>query len=293
MKKIGLLFGIDTNFPLDVMHHINSKKLNDIICEEIKIGILKSDNFYDYDVIFDRISEFVPFYRTFLKTLKLQGKKVITNCLSACYDDYFFQTSIANSIGLKTPKVCLLPTKWLPPGTTPESMRNLIYPLNWDEMFDYIGFPAVLKSNAFDETRYDFKVYNKTEFFSAYELTGANLMVLQQVIEYDEYVRSFVIGKKYVNIVKYNPNNPLHLRYSKQEIKLDAKIEQEIIDASIKISSNFDNNFNAIEFAIKDGEIYCMDYNRPIAKIQRHILGDKLYDWLIEKMGDHLIELVQ
>jgi hypothetical protein len=293
MKKIGMLFGIDTNFPLDVMHYINSKRINDLICEEIKIGILKSSNFYDYDVVLDRISEFVPFYRTFLKTLKLQGKKVITNCLSACYDDYFFQTTVASNIGLKTPKVCLLPTKWLPRNTTPEAMRNLIYPLNWDEMFDYVGFPAVLKSNAFDETRYDFKVYNKTEFFSAYELTGANLMVLQEVIEHDEYVRSFVIGKKYVKIVKYNPNNPLHLRYSKQEIKLSSELEQKIIEASTKISSNFDNNFNAIEFAIKESEIYCMDYNRPIAKIERHILGDSLYDWLVEKMGDYLIELAQ
>lgn len=293
MKKIGLLFGIDTNFPLDVMHYVNSKKSDNFVCEEIKIGILKVNDLYDYDVIFDRISEFVPYYRTFLKALKLQGKTVITNCLTACYDDYFFQVMIANSLGLKTPRVCLIPTKWLPKNTTPEAMRNLIYPLNWDEMFEYIGFPAILKSNTYDENRYDFKVYNKTEFFSAYELTGSNQMVLQQSIDYDEYVRCFVIGKKYVKIVKYNPTNPMHLRYQKDEFSLPAEIEQKIVQACQRITTKSDNNFSAIEFAIKDNDIYCMDYNRPISKLERHILGDKLYDWLVEKIGDYLIELVQ
>ncbi|HOQ49378.1 MAG TPA: hypothetical protein PLV01_06090 [Candidatus Kapabacteria bacterium] len=291
MKKIGLLFGIDTNFPLDVQHYINSKQSSEFICEEIKIGILRNNDFYDYDVIFDRISEFVPFYRSFLKTLKLHGKKVISNCLTTCYDDYFFQSQVANNLGLKTPKTCLIPTKWLPKNTTPEAMRNLEYPLDWDKMFDYVGFPAILKSNAYDEKRYDFKVYNKTEFFSAYELTGSNLMILQESIEYDEYVRCFAVGKKYMKIVKYNPTNPLHLRYSRSAPRIDENIEQKIKDACQKLLGNLENHFNAVEFAIKDGEIFCMDFNRPISKLERFILGDELYDWLVEKIGDYLIEL--
>lgn len=291
MKKIGLLFGIDTNFPLDVLHYINSKRIGEVVCEEIKIGILRNNDIYDYDVIFDRISEFVPFYRTFLKTLNLQGKKVISNCLNACYDDYFFQAHVANNLGLKTPKSCLIPTKWLPKNTTPEAMRNLEYPLDWDKMFDYVGFPAVLKSNAYDEKRYDFKVYNKTEFFSAYELTGSNLMILQEAIEYDEYVRCFVVGGKYLKIAKYNPTNPMHLRYSKTSPRIDEKTEQKINDACLKLLNKTDNHFNAVEFAIKDGEIYCMDFNRPISKLERFILGDGLYDWLVENIGNYLIEL--
>jgi len=34
-----------------------------------------------------------------------------------------------------------------------------------------------------------------------------------------------------------------------------------------------------------------MDFNRPISKLERFILGDELYDWLVEKIGDYLIEL--
>ena len=32
------------------------------------------------------------------------------------------------------------------PGIVPtESLRNLIYPLDWDDVLDYVGLPCVLK----------------------------------------------------------------------------------------------------------------------------------------------------
>ena len=44
------------------------------------------------------------------------------------------------------PKTVILPHKSHPPGTTDRSMRNLVYPLDWEEVFEYIGFPAFLKA---------------------------------------------------------------------------------------------------------------------------------------------------
>lgn len=293
MKRIGLLFGIDTNFPLDVISYVNSKKLKDISCEEIKIGITNLSSELKYDVIFDRISEYVDFYKSYLKTSKLNGSIVVGNCLSACYDDEYYQLSIAQKNGILTPRTALLPTKWLPPNTTPESMRNLIYPLNWDEMFEYVGFPAYLKPNSSNETLFDYKVYSKFEFYSAYELTGSNQMILQELVEYDEYIRCFVVGKKYIKIARYNPSNPLHLRYSDEEVNLDKSLENQIIELCKKLSYHYDNNFNAFEFAIKNDKVYGMVFNRAIRKIERHIIYDKNYDWLIETLGNYLIEVAE
>ena len=286
-----MLFGIDTNFPLDVNSYITRKNLDDIKSEEIKIGILKSDISIEYDVIFDRISEFVPFYKSFLRKARAGGTKVISNCFSNCQDDDFIHLSNAAALGIKVPKTALIPGKWLPKQTTPESMRNLIYPLNWDEMFDYVGFPANLKSNFRNDSLYDYKVYNKSEFFSAYELTGSNTMILQEIIAYDKYLRCFVVGKKNVLIAKYDPLKPLHLRYSPEEPDLSEDINSRLIDLSRRISNNLDYHFNAIDFGIKSHDIYAVEFKSAMPKIERHILHDINYDKLVSMLGDYLIEL--
>ena len=45
------------------------------------------------------------------------------------------------------PKTVLLPQKGYPADIdlTPESLRNLGYPIDWDGLLDYVGRPAILK----------------------------------------------------------------------------------------------------------------------------------------------------
>ncbi len=294
MKTIGMLFGIDTNYPLDVMNYVNT--IADTVCkaEEIKIGIMRADDTIDHFekhcLIFDRISEYVPFYKSYIRLAKNNGLAVIANCFNQCSDDDFSHLAIAQNLGILTPKTCLLPSKWLPRNTSSESMRNLIYPLDWDEVFDYVGFPSFLKSNSYTTFAQEYKVYNRSEFFSAYELTGSNSMILQEIIDFEQYYRCFVIGKKYIKIASYNPYNPMHLRYSKDEAVLKPKIKKEIEDICKKISTHFDYDFNAIEFAVKDGKIYAVEFKSAMPTTERHILHDNNYDWLVENMGEFLVE---
>ena len=216
---------------------------------------------------------------------------VVTNSFSSCSDDDFNHISIASQLGIKTPKTALLPSKWLPKNLAPESMRNLIFPLNWDDMFDYVGFPAYLKSNTSCGVLHDYKVYNKSEFYSAYELTGANLMILQEALNYSDYYRAFVIGKKYVRIVKYAPSKPLHLRYSPEEHGLSKQMVEKITKIAIQISKKLDYDYNAIEFAIVGDDLYAVEFKNSIPQIERHILYDSTYDWLVNQTSDYLIEL--
>ena len=43
------------------------------------------------------------------------------------------------------PKTVILPSNQHPPDTTGESMSNLVFPLEWEEIFGHIGFPAFFK----------------------------------------------------------------------------------------------------------------------------------------------------
>ncbi len=74
MKKIGILFGMENTFPPAVVEKINSMKVKDVTAEFVQIGGIRMDEPKKYDVIIDRISQDIPFYRAYLKTRRCTGR---------------------------------------------------------------------------------------------------------------------------------------------------------------------------------------------------------------------------
>ena len=218
MKKIGILYGMENSFPEAVVNYINQKKSNIYSAEYLQIGGIKMNELFQYDVILDRASHEVPFYRSFLKLACLNGVYVVNNPFWSCADDNFFNVSLANKINIKVPRTVLLPSKEHPIGTTSDNMRNLKFPLNWDELFQYVGFPAYIKSNYKNPHITEYKVYNPQEFFSAYDLTGNLPMLLQESIEFEHFYKCVTIGKKEVIILNYDPMKPLHLKIGRAHV---------------------------------------------------------------------------
>ena len=145
MPKIGILYGMENTFPSALVDRINSKQIPDVTAEHIRLGGVKMAEPSGYRVIIDRISQDIEFYRAFLKNAVLGGSIVINNPFWWTADDKFFNYALASQIGIAVPNTVILPHKEHPPGTTVQSMRNLMFPLNWEEVFDYIKFPAFLK----------------------------------------------------------------------------------------------------------------------------------------------------
>ena len=99
-----------------------------------------------YAVLIDRISHEVPYYRSYFKNAVLQGVRVINNPFMWTADDKFFEATLATKLGVAHPRTLVLPNKDYVPGIVPtESLRNLIYPLDWNAVVDYVGLPCVLK----------------------------------------------------------------------------------------------------------------------------------------------------
>ncbi|MCA9952676.1 MAG: hypothetical protein KDE48_23665, partial [Anaerolineales bacterium] len=72
----------------------------------------------------------------------MQGTTVVNNPFMWTADDKFFEASLATKLGVASPKTIVLPNKDYVPGIVhDESLRNLIYPLDWDGILDYIGLP--------------------------------------------------------------------------------------------------------------------------------------------------------
>ena len=102
MKKIGLLYGRENTFPPALIEAINVMKVNDIIAESVQVGGIMLGEPCGYRVIIDRISQDVPFYRSYLKNAALNGAAIINNPFWWSADDKFFNYALAERLGVAT-----------------------------------------------------------------------------------------------------------------------------------------------------------------------------------------------
>ena len=143
MKKIGILFGMENTFPQAFIDRVNEKKVKGIIAEAVQISKVQQADPTEYAVIIDRISQDVPFYRAYLKNAAISGTAVINNPFWWSADEKFFNNALAEKIGVPVPKTVLLPSHERPHDTEATSFRNLISPLDWEYMFEHIGFSSL------------------------------------------------------------------------------------------------------------------------------------------------------
>ena len=86
-----------------------------------------------YDVIVDRISHDIPFYRVVPEERRAApAPRSSTTRSGGAPTTSSSTTRWPTKLGVAVPPTVLLPHKKHPPGTTERSMRNLQYPLDWD-----------------------------------------------------------------------------------------------------------------------------------------------------------------
>jgi glutathione synthase/RimK-type ligase-like ATP-grasp enzyme len=289
MKKIGILFGRERSFPLAFIERVNSRNAHNIIAEPVHIDKVIQGTGVEYDVIIDRISQDVPFYRSYLKNAAICGTAVINNPFWWSADEKFFNNCLATKIGVPVPKTVILPSYELPTDTSHESFANLAYPLNWEKIFEYIGFPAYMKPFAGGGWKNVYKLHNKEDFFHTHKETGQLVMLLQEEIVFDAYYRCYCIGGKYVHIMPYEPRNPHHLRYTCDfNPSPDQRHQMEEIVRRINQYLGYD--FNSVELAIRDGVPYAIDFCNPAPDADRPSVGDDNFEWVVETAATYAIE---
>ena len=242
-----------------------------------------------YSVIIDRISQDVPFYRAYLKNAALCGTAVINNPFWWSADEKFFNNCLATKIDVPVPKTVLLPSRDLPADTSPESFANLAYPLDWKAIFDYVGFPAYMKPFAGGGWKNVYKLHNMDEFFDKHAETGQLVMMLQEEIKFDEYYRCYCIGGKHVRIMPYEPRNPFHLRYFASFNPSPKRLEL-MTDLVLRLNQYLGYDFNTVEFALRDGVPYAIDFCNPAPDAERSSVGEENFKWVVETAADFAIE---
>ncbi len=289
MKKIGILHGQERSFPNAFIERVNSKNVEGIIAEPVRIDKVMQGESSGYAVIIDRISQDVPFYRAFLKNAALCGTAVINNPFWWSADEKFFNNCLATKIGVPVPKTVILPSRDLPPDTSDNSFANLAYPLDWENIFNYVGFPAYMKPFAGGGWKNVYKLSSVEDFFDKHAETGQLIMMLQEEIVFDEYYRCYCIGGKHVRIMPYEPRNPHHLRYV-ASFTPSAERLQQMEEIVLRINKYLGYDFNTVELALRDGVPYAIDFCNPAPDAEKTSVGEENFAWVVETAANYAIE---
>jgi glutathione synthase/RimK-type ligase-like ATP-grasp enzyme len=286
MKKIGILFGVENSFPGALVEYINARNIDGLQAEFAETGAVRLDEAPRYAVIVDRISHGIPFYRAYLKHAVLNGTVVVNNPFWGSADDKFFNYSLAAKLGVAVPATVILPHKQLPEGTTEKSMRNLEYPLDWDSVFNYVGEHGYLKPVDGGGWRDVHEVYNREEFFEAYDKTRDLCMVYQKAVDYTDYFRCYVVGQKKVRIMAYDPRRPHVERYVQDPPACDKKLLRRIEQDALKLCRALGYDFNTVEFAVENGIPYAIDFMNPVPDADLQSIGQTNFDWIVREVAN-------
>ena len=289
-KKIGIIFGMENTFPPAVVEKINSMKADGVTAEFVKVGGVKMAEPSGYRVIIDRISQDIPFYRAYLKNAALGGTIVINNPFWWTADDKFFNYALATKLGVAIPPTVILPHQQHPPGTTDQSMRNLKYPLNWEEVFEYVGFPAFLKPYAGGGWKNVYKVHSPEEFFQYYNQTGDLCMTLQRGVEFKEYFRCYVVGQEKVRVMMYDPRAPHHERYVKNPEKIEPGLYERVVKDCLTLCRALGYDLNTLEFAVEDGIPYAIDFMNPAPDADVNSVGRENFEWIVNAVAELAVQ---
>jgi hypothetical protein len=277
---------MENTFPGAFVDKVNAIGKGDIRAEFVKIGGVRMAEPSGYRVIVDRISHDIPFYRAYLKNAVLGGAIVINNPFWWSADDKFFNYALAEKLGVAVPPTVIVPHKQHPPGTTDRSMRNLVYPMNWDEVFQYVGFPAFLKPFDGGGWRDVYHVHTPEDFFHAYDQTRDLCMTLQRAVKFEEYFRCYVVGQEKVHIMQYDPRRPHHERYVKDGPGIDPKLLARVERDALTLCRALGYDLNTVEFACEDGVPYAIDFMNPAPDADVNSVGQENFDWIVAAVAE-------
>ena len=288
--RVGLFVGREWSFPPEFFKAIERRDAG-VVAEFAKIGAPRYDEPPAYDLLIDRISHEVPTYRTYLKQAALRGAAVVNNPFMWSADDKFFGASLADRLGVASPKTVVLPNREYVPGIVPsESLRNLQYPLDWQGIIEYIGMPCILKDAHGGGWKEVYVCRTPQELLENYNTSGLLTMIVQEFIEFDHFVRCLVIGRNEVLPMKYDPKQR---KYIVDHSHLTPDLGAKIVRDARALCHALGYDMNSMEFAIRDGIPYAIDFMNPAPDMDIYSLTPTYFEWVVEHMADMAVRMAK
>jgi len=293
--RVGLLVGRERSFPEALIAEVDRRAAG-VSCEFAAFAAPSIDHVVPYEVLVDRISHEVTCYQPYLKLAALQGARIINNPFWRIADDKFFNAALARKLNVAAPKTVLLPSKAYGPDITGASLeRNMRY-VDWDAIEHALGYPMFMKPHWGGGWKDVTRVANRAELMAAYDKSGQKTMILQEGIEWVQYVRCLVIGQRDVRPALWDPRLEHAERYTRAGDtmpRLDAGLEDRIMQDAITLSAALGYDMNTVEFAVRDGVPYAIDYMNSAPDFDVSSLGDAHFAWVVQRMAELVIDVAK
>ena len=288
MLRIGVMRGREESFPEAVIAAINAK---DAGChaEFIQVGGTSMGEPCPYAAIMDRISHEVPYYQVYLKQAAMQGTYVVNNPFWMNVDDKFFGYSLAQKMGIPVPKTVVLPNKEYIDDINSKSLRNL-WPIDWKLRLEEVGLPCIMKPAFGGGWKNVTKIESIEQAIEVYQESGQLTMMLQEFIEWDDYIRCLTVGCKHTRPIRYIPR-PMGMGEYVQDLSvLNPDHAKRAADYSLKFCKVLGYDMNALEFAVKGDTVYAIDITNYVCDMDYNSLKDAHFTWAVDHMAEFLIE---
>jgi hypothetical protein len=215
-----------------------------------------------YDLVIDRLAYWYYHPREWLKKVALMNDVYLLN------SPFTFQSMEKHAaycamirLGLNVPDTVLVPYK-NPPDHAKYAPTAARYnrPFDLDAIADGIGYPIFMKPYDGGAWVGVTNIRDRDQLHRAYDESGQRLMHLQKAVAgYDVFARSLSIGAETM-VMKFDPDRPMHDRYSITHDFLDAATGDETVTIGRLVNAFFRWEFNSCETLIKDGVVYPIDY---------------------------------
>ncbi len=150
-----------------------------------------------------------------------------------------------------------------------------------------MGRPAILKPYSGGGWKHVYKVADVPELLAAYNGTAPYCMTLQEFIDFGLYVRCFTFGKTDIIPVAYAPRER---RYLIEHEYLTTELGARVVRDARTINLALGYEMNTIEFAIKDGVPYAIDFLNPACDFERDRITPFYFEIVVEKMARLVID---
>lgn len=267
-KKIGMIVGRERDWSQAFMDAVAGLDMG-VQAELVKLSGTLMDEACPYDVIIDRMSHEIPYYRVYLKYAALQGAYIINNPFTWSADSKFFGLALVNRLGFTSPRTIVLPNKHIEKDMTPDSFRNLVYPMDWQGIIDYVGVPAIFKNISSGGRYAVHRVHSVDELIQRYDESGTLTMILQQIVEAEQHIHCFVFGHETVIALQYLPDNG---RYHADILSLDDQLGYQLVHQSLTLTRAYGYDVNMVEFVRRGDQLYVINCTNPAPVMDQELM---------------------
>jgi glutathione synthase/RimK-type ligase-like ATP-grasp enzyme len=273
--KVGILESRDDIFINDVI-----SKLSGVEVEFLSFRQQAAPISGDHRVIVDRASFCHTFLKEIMKNLALSGTYIINNPFSSTVTNKLIDIGIGRTLGISFPKTFALPGANL----TEETEEWIGEPL-WEQIIDEVGLPCILKpfdgyawtnvytANSLDELKQSY-----------YSISPGQVMLVQKLIRYTDYYRTFCLSKKDVLFAKWIPKPFSMGQYIYSDLKPIENIKDTLTRLTIDLNTCLDLDVNAVEWCLdKDGHPWIIDALNEVPEINKEALPEEYYNWIVQK----------